>query len=407
MAKKVKTKEYQIKGTLDSFEMHGTDPFQLAEIISDITVSTRVYNKRGSELTWYCITTNGVDDVLKACPADPMKSGSGRFIKLAQLFQKGSPAYPWSAELKDEFISIDKIALGLIDDMGEQKLMPVTARIGSDFAGVGITGAAAQRASYHLLGLVAEQTEDKYVTLVTRAAHTKFGDVEKIITMRSDGYAYIPQDEALALASDVCNDGDIVFWNVTNFFTEVVYEFPHAAVNTNYGRKKGEFMPYIRYTTSDAGDSSCAFELGWNINGRSVFLASGANRVFRTHRGEWNDTMKSGLRDDAIKLKDKFVILANRMAELQTIVVDNDKIERVVKHLCSDSKISGKAIQAAFAEYVCNEFANTDATAAEIVLAMIEAQDSDPTLCDLSDIQKAALKHKLGEVPYQRIRQNI
>lgn len=404
MARKPKTNKDQ---TLDNFHVSGTDKLDLAEVIGRQTDNTRVYHKRGSELTWYCITTNGVEDVMKACPADPMKSGSGRFMKLSALKQKGSPVAHWPAELYEEATVINRIFIGLTDDAGEFRIFPVTARIGSDFAGIGITGSAAQRASYHLLGLVAEQTEDRYVTLVTRVQPDKAGDIEKVITMRSDGYAYIPQDEALALASDVCADGDIVYWDVTNFFTEAVYQFPKSAVNTTFGRKKGEFMPYIRYTTSDAGDSSCAFELGWEINGRSVFLASGAHRVFRTHRGEWNQPLRDSLYADAIKLKDKFVILADRMKELSTITVLNENIERAVKNLCSDAKITGKAIQEAFIKHVSNEFAGTDATAAEIVLSMIEAQDVDPVLCDLSDIQKVALKHKLGEVPYQRIRQKV
>ncbi len=240
MARKPKTNKDQ---TLDNFHVSGTDKLDLAEVIGRQTDNTRVYHKRGSELTWYCITTNGVEDVMKACPADPMKSGSGRFMKLSALKQKGSPVAHWPAELYEEATVINRIFIGLTDDTGEFRIFPVTARIGSDFAGIGITGSAAQRASYHLLGLVAEQTEDRYVTLVTRVQPDKAGDIEKVITMRSDGYAYIPQDEALALASDVCADGDIVYWDVTNFFTEAVYQFPKSAVNTTFGRKKGEFMP--------------------------------------------------------------------------------------------------------------------------------------------------------------------
>lgn len=404
MARKPKTNENQ---TLDMFHESGTDKHIFGDVIANQTRNTRVYHKRGSELTWFCITTDGVEDVMKACPADPMRSGSGRYIKLSALKQKGSPIYHWPAELYEEATIVNRIFIGITDDTGNFRIFPVTSRIGSDFAGIGITGSAAQRASYHLLGLVAEQTEDRYVTLVTRVEPHKDGDIEKVITMRSDGYAYIPQDEALNLASSVCSDGDLVYWDVTNFFTEAVYQFPKSAVNTTYGRKKGEFMPYIRYTTSDAGDSSCAFELGWEVNGRSVFLASGAHRVFRTHRGEWNQPLRDSLYADAIKLKDKFVILADRMKELSTITVLNENIERVVKNLCSDAKISGKAIQDAFISHVSNEFTGTDATAAEIILSMIEAQDINPVLCDLSDIQKVALKHKLGEVPYQRIRQKI
>lgn len=392
---------------LDNFHMSGTDKHQFADCIGKQTDNTRVYRKRGSELTWFCITTNGQEDVMKACPADPMRSGSGRFMKLSALQQKGSPLCNWPKELYEEATVRSRIFVGIADDTGDFRIFPVTDRIGSDFAGVGITGSAAQSASYHLLGLVAEQTENRNVTLVTRVQPDKAGDIEKVITMRSDGYAYIPQDEALALASDVCADGDIVYWDVTNFLTEAVYEFPKAAVNTTFGRKKGEFMPYIRYTTSDAGDSSCAFELGWNINGRSVFLASGAHRVFRTHRGEWSQSMRDSLYMDAVKLKDKFTILADRMNELSTITVLNENIERVVKNLCSDAKITGKAIQEAFMSHVANEFAGTDATAAEIVITMIEAQNINPVLCDLSDIQKGALQHKLGEIPYQRIRQKI
>lgn len=404
MGKKLKSNPNQL---MDAFHEHGTDKFALADIIGKQTDNTHVYTMCGSEVTWYCVTDNGEKTVIKACPKNPMKEGSGRFMLADLLRKKGSPLAHWPAEFWDESINLDRIFISFVDETGEQRFIPATFRIGSDFAGVGITGSAAQRASYHLLGLVAEQTADRRVTFVTRAMPHKDGEIEKIITMRSDGYAYIPQDEALNLASTVCSDGDIVFWDVTNFMTEVVYEFPKSAVNTTYGRKKGEFTPYIRYTTSDAGDSSCSFELGWNVNGRSIFLASGANRAFRTHRGEWNETMRNGLYQEATKLKDKFVILADKMAELQTIDVPNDKIERVVRHLCSDIKVSGKAIQDAFVQYVTNEFGSTDATAAEVVLTMIEAQTSSEVLNDLSDIQKVALQHKLGELPYQRIRQKI
>lgn len=401
---KRKTNENQL---LDTFQMSGTDKFTFSDVIGKQTQNTRTYTVRGSQLCFYCITSDGADDVLKACPADPMKSGSGRFIKLSALRQKGNAPHEWPSTLWDEAVTQSRIFVGLIDDVGAQKLMPVTKAIYSDFAVVGISGAAAESASYHLLGLVAEQIENKYVTLVTRVEPSKKGDIEKVITMRSSGYAYIPQDEALDLASKVCDDGDIIYWNLSNFLTEAVYEFPNSAVHATYGRKKGDFTPYIRYTNSDAGDSSCAFELGWNANGHSVFLASGANRAFRTHRGEWNTSMRESLRAEATKLKDKFTILADRMKELDAITVLNENIERVVKHLCSDSKITGKGVQEAFIKYVSNEFAGTDASAAEIVLAMIEAQDIEPALVDLSDIQKDILKHKLGEVPYQRIRQNI
>jgi hypothetical protein len=129
--------------------------------------------------------------------------------------------------------------------------------------------------------------------------------------------------------------------------------------------------------------------------------------VFRTHRSEWNQALRDSLYADALKLRDKFVILSDRMNELQTIIVLNQNIDRVVKHLCSDTKITGKAIQEAFVSHVTDEFVGTDATAAEIVLSMIEAQDINPVLNDLSDFQKDALKHKLGELPYQRIRQKI
>lgn len=392
---------------LDEFHMSGTDKHLLADCIGKQTDHTRVYRKRGSEVTWYCITSDGHEPVLKECPADPMRSGSGRFMKLSALQQKGGPMHPWSNELYEEATVRSRIFIGVADETGNFRIFPVTTEIGSDFAGIGITGSAAQRASYHLLGLVAEQTEDRYVTLVTRVQPHKDGDIEKVITMRSESYAYIPQDEALALASSVCHDGDIAYWSVSNFLTEAVYEFPAFSTNTTFGRKKGNFLPYIRYTTSDAGDSSCAFELGWNINGRRVFLASGAHRVFRTHRGEWNQAMRDSLYADAIKLKDKFVILADRMKELSAITVLNENIERVVKNLCSDAKITGKAMQEAFMSHVASEFAGSDATAAEIVLSMIEAQNINPVLCDLSDIRKGVLQHQLGEIPYLRIRQKI
>lgn len=386
--------------------MSGNDKFSFAKAIGYQTDNTRTYTVRGSQLCFYCITSDGADDVLKACPADPMKSGSGRFIKLSALRQKGNAPHEWTSELWDEAVTQSRIFVGLIDDAGVQKLMPVTKAIYSDFAVVGISGAAAESASYHLLGLVAEQIENKYVTLVTRVEPSKKGDIEKVITMRSSGYAYIPQDEALDLASKVCDDGYIIYWNVSNFLTEAVYEFPKSAVYATYGRKKGDFTPYIRYTNSDAGDSSCAFELGWDVNGNTVFLASGTNRAFRQHRGEWNQAMRDSLYADAIKLKDKFTILADRMKELDAITVLNENIERVVKHLCADAKITGKGKQEAFVQYVTDEFTGTDASAAEIVLAMIEAQNKVPALLDLSDIQRSELQHKLGEIPYQRIRQH-
>lgn len=392
---------------LDDFHMNGVDAFELAEVIKLLSDCTRVYTIPGGAPMFYNIMNNGDEDILKACPADVQTHGSGRFVKLSLLRAKNSPVHAWPEELWDEAINRSRIFIGFSNDRGEQKLMPVTCKIGSDFAGVGITGSAAQRASYHLLGLVAEQLADKpYVTFVARSCNNT-DEIEKVITMRSGNYELFPQDETLALATQICSDGDIAYWDVTNFLTEVVYSFPKHATATSFGRKKGNFLPYIRYTNSDSGDSSCAFELGWNINGRSVFLASGANRVFRTHRSEWNQALRDSLYADALKLRDKFVVLADRMAELQTIIVLNQNIDRVVKHLCSDTKITGKAIQEAFVSHVTDEFVGTDATAAEIVLSMIEAQDTNPVLNDLSDIQKVALKHKLGELPYQRIRQKI
>lgn len=391
---------------LDTFQMSGSDKFSFAKVIGYQTDNTRTRTVRGSQVCFYCITSDGVKQVLKQCPADPMKSGSGRFVALDALRQKGNAPANWPIELWDEAITQSKIFIGVIDDSGNQTLMPVSKEIYSDFAVVGVTGTAATTASYHLLGLIAEQIEDSYITLVTRIQPSKKGDIEKVITMRSSGYAYIPQDEALDLASKVCDDGDIIYWNVSNFLTEAVYEFSKSAVHTTYGRKNGHFVPYIRYTNSDAGDSSCAFELGWDVNGNTVFLASGTNRAFRQHRGEWNQAMHDSLYADAIKLKDKFTILADRMKELDTITVLNENIERVVKNLCSDAKITGKGKQEAFVQYVTDEFTGTDASAAEIVLAMIEAQNNVQALLDLSDIQRSELQHKLGEIPYQRIRQH-
>ena len=54
MARKPKTNKDQ---TLDNFHVSGTDKLDLAEVIGRQTDNTRVYHKRGSELTWYCITT--------------------------------------------------------------------------------------------------------------------------------------------------------------------------------------------------------------------------------------------------------------------------------------------------------------------------------------------------------------
>jgi hypothetical protein len=116
--------------------------------------------------------------------------------------------------------------------------------------------------------------------------------------------------------------------------------------------------------------------------------------------------MKQGLRDDALKLKGKFVIFEQRMADLQTIVVDADKVEKVARNLASDAKITSKTVQDCLVSCVCAEFAGTNATAAEIVIAMIEAQNS-PELADLSDANMLTLQKKLGEVPYQRIRANF
>ena len=158
--------------------------------------------------------------------------------------------------------------------------------------------------------------------------------------------------------------------------------------------------------TSDAGDSSLSFVLGWEVNGRSIFLASGANRVSRRHSGEMDDALKAQLEMSANKLKDKFTILPDRLAELHTMVINNQDIETVARNFCSDAKITNKGTQMILVRRVLDEFGPADATAAEIVLTLIEAQ-SDPELLNLSDNQRKVLAQCLGEVPYCRPRKSI
>lgn len=402
----MKKRRFSQDSLLDVWSQHGDDRFELANIIGDVANATRTYVKRGSELTWYVVTSNGTDEVLKACPADPMKQGTGRQIKLSILRGKGSPLNDWDENLWNEAVSISKIFVSFIDDDGSQKMLAVTSGIGSDFANLGITGPVAQRASYHLLGLVAEQTDNGFVTLVTRNVPGKTAPIEKVIALRSGRFAAIPQDDALALASEVCSDGDIAYWNIDNFLTEVVYTFPQSAVNTTYGRKRADFIPYIRYFTSDAGDSSCSFELGWNVNAtRKIFLASGGHRVFRTHRGEWNEETRDKLEIDALKLKEKFVLVSEKMNELSKILVLNQNIEKCVRNLCSDVQIKNKGAVNALVEHVTTEFVGADASAAEIIISMIEAQDTENALIDMSNAQRDKMHHKFGELIYQRIRQ--
>ncbi len=408
MAKKQKLTQEML---LDVYEAHGTDSFELRRTVFTLADGTIAITLDGSRILPYLCTDNGTDDIIKACPANVVKSGSGHFIKLDNIRRRGNVASKWTPELWDEFSVQSKVAFSYSDDDGNNHFMPVTPRFLSDLACFGITGPAVMDgASYGLLIFLMEQLtkeKGKKVTLIIRRVETKAGPIEKVITIRSGSYAYIPQDDALELMFEVFADGTITDWSVNNFLTIVHALFPNTTVNITYGRKTCEMTSGMRFSTSDAGDSSLTFELQHLVNGRSVFLASGSNKAFRTHRGHWDENMKNELRTEALKLKDKFTILADRMAELQTITVKNQNIERVVRHLCSDAKITGKAVQEAFVRHVSNEFIGTDATAAEIVLSIIEAQDVEPELCDLSNVQKDMLKHKLGEVPYQRIRQHI
>lgn len=388
--------------TLDAFSKDGNDRFDLADCIGRVASSTKVYKLNGEDLTWWVKENDGAEDVIRACHAD---SRHGRIIKLNPLRANG-PVSEWSPEMWDEAVTLSGVFVSFKIN-GKQKLLSVTSNIGDDFPTFEISGAVVRKVSHNLYSLLAEQTEGKEVTLITRSIPGPSADIEKVISLRSGGYAYIPQDEALALASDVCSDGDIEYWHVDNFLTEAVYAFPQNAVSLKYGRKKGDFIPYIRYFASDAGKSSCAFELGWNVNAcNRIFLASGSRRVLKEHRGVWDATKATELRDDALGLKDKFVILQERMAELEKTTVLNQNIERTVKHLCTDTKLQNKKITAALVEYAVTEFAGTDCSAAELILTLIEAQNEVPMLKDLSDAQRNKLAHYMGEMVYTRIRQH-
>jgi hypothetical protein len=388
---------------VDNWFLEGDDKIALAKIIKEIAKHTSVAQPVGRDTTWYVVADIAGNNVLHSCPANPITSGTGHYVTMHNVFKKGGPCYSWPDELREEFESVSLIAVGLKNALGERDLIPMTGLVASDFATIGISGAAAQTPSYPLLCLVASQICDKTVTFVLREQK----GVKKIIAFRSGGYAYIPQDEALALATKCCADGDIEYWRVSHFLTEVLYKFPQHATTLKVGRKNADIRPGIRYTTSDAGDASLSFELSWDVNGRKMFLASGTNKAFRQHRGEWNEQMRTSLEKDVMALKTKFTVLSDRMKELETIIVDEDKIERVTRHLLSDSKITGKVYQDAFIEYVSKEFAGSDANAAEIVLSIIEASTNSPVLKDLSDSQLLTLQHRLGELPYQRIRANI
>lgn len=385
---------------LDTYQVAGDDKFRLADAVSNLAKGTVIYKIPGKELTWYCKTDNGEDMGIKACPANPMAKGSGAFVKLSAFDAPNSPTKNWGKELWEESLSSGRLWVSFNDKQGKMKFLPVTGRIGSDFALLGITGPCAQNYTYHLLGLVSECLQDKVITLVCR----KSDDVEKVISMRSDSYMYIPQDEAYGLASEL--GGKLKGYTVTNFETVALYEFPKEAVTAKYGNRTANFSPYIRYSTSDAGENALSFELGWSYNNHTVFLASGSNHVSRIHRGVWDESVKAYIKEGCDGLKTKFTVLRDKMDELSKITVSHENIGNVVKNLCHDVKVIGKKVIEAFVTSVSEMF-YSDATAAEIILAMYEVQDTNDRLRDLSDAQKVTLKHQLGEMPYKRIRQYI
>lgn len=113
------------------------------------------------------------------------------------------------------------------------------------------------------------------------------GGIAKALACFSDGYNYIPQKQVIEDLLKVVEDEEYLtvsvnYYKITQFKTQIRFEFPEMSKLIALGNKKKKVVPSIIFTMSDSGDYSYRLQSYIGINGQGVYVGES---ISLQHRG--------------------------------------------------------------------------------------------------------------------------
>jgi hypothetical protein len=154
------------------------------------------------------------------------------------------------------------------------------------------------------------------------------GACRKIYSILSDKYENFPQTKTIFsiikelshekksdLGEPVCHT-----WNVTNFFTKVVLEFPERAETLSKLYELPDvFIPGVQIQTSDTGDSSFTITGTWRRKGSNMCTLSG--EVKKRHSGRFD--IEKLLEEVSKKIFEEYAKLPETLLKLMETNITN------------------------------------------------------------------------------------
>jgi hypothetical protein len=272
---------------LDSFNVQGNSLLELYDKLQDIDDSTREVPVSTDEIIVWSIDHEG---------EHPETGEYGVLCRVHNLEQALSRKPP-----KWIFLSKAKIISG-IGEEGYKELLNTKfllwnqeCRFYSAFAAIGdlaaradLNGAAVYCPEAELFSLIMRRyamAPQKAMMIVRRNDENK---VRKVIALRSEKYAYIPQmtmKDIIEGFSEDLGTPTCKEWSITQSLTTVRLEFPKLAEDmaTVYGLKDA-IIPGVTLYTSDTGESSLSATGTFKIRGVTVY----AEQYKRKHSGAIN-----------------------------------------------------------------------------------------------------------------------
>lgn len=196
--------------------------------------------------------------------------------------------------LIDETENISKLAF-LNNNRMANNLYFASPNAFASMEGFGLKGSFLSTPSVERDLIIAKQFKrEKNITLVSRNITTTVGakkvSTKKIFAIHSERYTEVSQMEIFNLIDKIISEeifGKVRCsrWVVNHFITLIELEFPEKAkeICESYGLPNN-FIPGIRITTSDTGNSSFRITGTWRIH-NSLTLT---NEVAKRHSGEIN-----------------------------------------------------------------------------------------------------------------------
>ena len=169
------------------------------------------------------------------------------------------------------------------------------------------------------------------VTVVLR--NDEEGNYSKAFACRSARYAVVPQTILTDFIDNITGMGEkhCVYWDMTNFMTTVLVDFPDIAKDYSQTLAlKEEVVPGVILNTSDTGHSSVSIKAMFRVGSRA-YLPVGDN-VRRKHYGRvCKNALTEKVRDEIFKGYRQF---PERLVELMDIeVVPGEAFELAIRSM--------------------------------------------------------------------------